>query len=188
MNAHSRIEPATAANGSPGFSSRNYVDMMRAGAFADMRVELVGGAFLKMMPSDWRHGEGNANLVALLKDAYATHGIRVGCDVIIEVDAGTVRAADVVAVTPEFSGQGATTGADLVLAVEISNTTLAYDLGEKLFDYARAGIPHYWVVDLNSRAVHVMGAPSASGYGERSIVRFGEELAVPGADTTIVID
>jgi hypothetical protein len=39
------------------------------------------------------------------------------------------------------------TAADVLLIVEVSDTTLDYDRGEKLRLYARHGIPEYWIVD-----------------------------------------
>ena len=61
------------------------------------------------------------------------------------------------------------------------------DLGAKASDYVRGGIPNYWVVDLVGSAVHVMSAPGEDGYATRTIIRFGEDLAVPGTDAVIVV-
>lgn len=63
------------------------------------------------------------------------------------------------------------------LLVEISDTTLAQDLGTKSSLYAQAGVGDYWVVDINARIVHVHRTPIASsslpnGYGYQTITRF----------------
>ncbi len=55
---------------------------------------------------------------------------------------------------------------DIRLLVEVSDTTLRYDLKTKSRLYARAGIKEYWVVDLNSRSIHVHRKPQNSGYKE----------------------
>ena len=46
------------------------------------------------------------------------------------------------------------------LVVEVSDTTLAFDLTEKAELYATAGIPEYWVLDLNARQLHVFRDPA----------------------------
>ena len=54
--------------------------------------------------------------------------------------------------------------ADIVLPVEISNTTIDHDLGAKANLYARAGIAEYWVVDLNAARIHQHRDPRREGY------------------------
>ena len=169
------------------FTAQDFYRMMEAGAFSDMRVELVRGELQKMLPGFLNHGEYNLGVGAKLIGAYREAGLRVGADVIVEIDGKTVRAVDVAVVTSDTPPNEAATGKQIVLAVEIANTTLARDLGEKALDYARAGIANYWVVDLNARATHVMRL-GASGRYDSEIVRFSEDLGVPGTDRTITID
>ena len=78
--------------------------------------------------------------------------------------------------------------ADILLVVEVAETTLARDLGHKRADYAAAGVAHYWVVDRAAGIVHVHRQPDGSAYRDIEAVRFGEPLAVPGTDATIIID
>jgi Uma2 family endonuclease len=53
--------------------------------------------------------------------------------------------------------------ADVRLLVEISDTTLAFDLGIKARLYARAGISEYWVVDVTGRRIVVHSRPACGG-------------------------
>ena len=48
--------------------------------------------------------------------------------------------------------------ADISLVIEISDSSLIFDLGQKLAFYKSAGIPEYWVVDLATQ-VHRFAAP-----------------------------
>jgi Uma2 family endonuclease len=43
----------------------------------------------------------------------------------------------------------------VLLAVEVAHTSLQYDLTTKAELYAAAGIPEYWVLDLEGRVLHV---------------------------------
>lgn len=66
-----------------------------------------------------------------------------------------------------------------LLAVEVSDSTLSYDLGGKAALYAQAGVEDYWVVDINNRFVYVHRSPVASpslpgGYGYQTVTRLTE--------------
>ncbi|MDX1980474.1 MAG: Uma2 family endonuclease [Bryobacteraceae bacterium] len=54
--------------------------------------------------------------------------------------------------------------ADLALIVEVADTTLRQDLKTKARLYARAGIPEYWVLDLNGRRLCVFRHPAGGAY------------------------
>jgi Uma2 family endonuclease len=65
---------------------------------------------------------------------------------------------------------------DLRLLVEISDSTLAFDLGTKAPLYARAGIAEYWVLDIPARRLFVNRDPKAGKY--QSISEYSEHEAV----------
>lgn len=69
----------------------------------------------------------------------------------------------------------------------IAEIAVATILGEKLADYTRAGVPDYWVADLDAAAVHVMRMPEGDRYREHMVVPLGTALAVPGTGRSIVI-
>jgi Uma2 family endonuclease len=78
------------------------------------------------------------------------------------------------------------TGKDVLLLIEVSDSTLRYDLENKARLYAAHRIPEYWVVDLvNSRIVRHR-APSRTGYRQRDDVASGT-LALPtlGAEISL---
>ena len=58
-----------------------------------------------------------------------------------------------------------------VLVIEVSDTTLAHDLGEKRLRYAREGVPEYWVADLNRRRFRVFRDPDPSAADAESAYR-----------------
>jgi Uma2 family endonuclease len=60
--------------------------------------------------------------------------------------------------------------------VEVSDSTLATDLGRKAQLYARHGIPEYWVVDCAGARITQLWAPTLDGYRERRELLFGERL------------
>jgi Uma2 family endonuclease len=76
---------------------------------------------------------------------------------------------------------------EILLVVEISETSIARDTGPKRLAYAVAGIPYYWVIDGERSVIHVYREPVAGDYADVSTVRFGAPLAVPETSETIIV-
>lgn len=69
--------------------------------------------------------------------------------------------------------------AEIALIIEVSDVSLSRDQGTKLRSYARAGVPEYWIVDVNARCVHVYSRPvTACVYEAQRTVRGGETLSI----------
>ncbi len=67
---------------------------------------------------------------------------------------------------------------DIILLVEISESSLRFDQGRKLTAYARAGIKEYWIVNLVKRWVEIYQEPSPDGtYGSVTRKQSGESVA-----------
>ena len=78
--------------------------------------------------------------------------------------------------------------ADVRLVVEISDTTLAFDLGIKSRLYARAGIQEYWVVDVTGERIIVHRSPGSGVYTDVKSYRTGESiepLSAPGSSFNV---
>ena len=75
---------------------------------------------------------------------------------------------------------------DVRLVVEVSDTTLRTDLLLKARLYARAGIPEYWILDLNSRKLHVHRDPVEGEYS--LLAAYGEaETIAPLGDPNVSV-
>ncbi len=67
--------------------------------------------------------------------------------------------------------------ADLLLVVEVADTTLPQDCGLKAQLYAQAGLADYWVLDVQNRQLRVFRDPSASGYEQQLILAESQRIA-----------
>jgi Uma2 family endonuclease len=79
---------------------------------------------------------------------------------------------------------------DIRLAIEVSDSTLAFDLGPKARLYARAGIPEYWVFDIGDRQLIVHRYPQAGGYSAVTAYAEGESvtpLALPASSFPVAV-
>jgi Uma2 family endonuclease len=79
---------------------------------------------------------------------------------------------------PEGSAREHPRPEDVTLIVEVADSSLAYDLGEKKIAYVRSGIPEYWVVDIPNETVHVFRGANrfAEGYLHESLHNAEETL------------
>jgi hypothetical protein len=73
----------------------------------------------------------------------------------------------------------------VLLLIEISDSSLAYDRDVKVPLYGRSGVEAAWIVNLGRSVVEAYSGPSADGYLERRTFRAGDRLAIPGTDATI---
>ena len=78
---------------------------------------------------------------------------------------------------------------DIILVVEVSDSSLRFDQGRKLAAYAKAGIKEYWIVNLVKRWVEIYCEPSPDGtYGPASRKQSGDLIApeaFPDATTRV---
>ena len=79
---------------------------------------------------------------------------------------------------PDTYGNRHPVPADVATVIEISDSTLAKDRGEKQVNYARGGILVYWIVNLIDRQVEVYTAPSSDGYSSCVIFNPGQSVPV----------
>ena len=70
-------------------------------------------------------------------------------------------------------------GGNALLAVEVSDSSLGYDLGRKAKLYAGFGIRELWVINAVKFETHVHTDPGADGYATRRLVP-GKKIATPG--------
>ena len=73
---------------------------------------------------------------------------------------------------------------DVLLLIEVSDSTLRYDLDVKARLYATHGIPEYWVIDLVSRRVVRHRAPKRTEYTQREDITSGA-MALPALGVEI---
>ena len=74
---------------------------------------------------------------------------------------------------------------DILLILEVSDSTLQFDLSVKASLYARAKIADYWVIDIQNRLVYVHRYPAQGSYS--NLVRYGfHETIVPLADAAAI--
>lgn len=129
------------------------------------RIELIEGDLIAMPPIGEQHASKTRQLNRLFS-------LRVGGAAIVDVqnpvmlDAHSESQPDVVLLKPrpDFYESAHPRPEDVLLLIEVSDSTLRYDRDTKIPLYAKAGIPEAWLLDLVNRRVAVYRYPSADGY------------------------
>lgn len=156
-----------------------YLLLDREGAFGDRRTELYDGEVYYMSPKHRPHARALTDMLFAVRDGLQRAEIALGIltDVSVPLSDHTVLEPDI-AITDAPDGDGLLPLKSVRLVIEISDSTLKTDLGHKADLYADAGVPEYWVVDVNENRVLMHANPHSdgSGYDGQLDVPFGEPL------------
>lgn len=160
------------------FSVGDYYTMAAAGLFKeDDRVELIEGEVIEMNPIGSRHAACVGRLTKSCE--------RLAGDVAIVWVQNPVRVSDYSEPVPDvtllkrrddFYAQANPGPDDVLLLIEVSDSTLEYDRQIKVPLYARAGIPEVWLVNLPAEVIEIYSQPSGGKYVDARVAGRGESL------------
>ncbi len=162
------------------FTTEEYHKMGEHGILAeDDRVELIAGEIVEMSPIGPPHAGHVARLNAVLGRLAGDRAI-VWVQTPVDLDDYSEPQPDVVLLRPraDFYTTVHPCPADVLLLIEVADSSLDYDRNVKVPLYARAGVPEVWLVDLTGAGrVEVYQNPSGAGYGR--LLRPSREDVVP---------
>lgn len=161
-----------------------YERMIDAGIFAEIfRLELIKGELVELMPLGIAHDSIVARVNRLFTRLVGDNalvwpqGNSVGLpesNSRPQPDITLLRWRDDI-----YAGKRARSE-DVLLVVEVSDSTLPFDGKTKAAIYAEAGIPEYWIANLQSKVIEVYKDPSAGKYQRITKAKRGEILQLPG--------
>lgn len=137
-----------------------------AGAFDSYaRTELIDGTIVAMSPQHTDHFKIHSRLFRRLADACDAldNGLEAWIEGSIAMPPHSMPTPDIF-VTNEEPVSGPARLETTVLLVEVSATTVGYDLRKKATIYATNGVREYWVVDIPSPTIHQMWEPKGKAY------------------------
>lgn len=143
----------------------------------DERLELIRGAVREMSPKNRPHVIASRRVFNILVKALEGRASVYKEDPLVLRELDSEPEPDVlVCSNPDFEAYGTELTTPL-LVVEVAESSLTGDLGDKAKLYAEAGIPEYWVVNLVDRVLVVFREPRDGSYQSRSTL-------LPGANVT----
>lgn len=171
------------------FSVKDYYRMGEAGLFRpEQRVELLEGEIIDMMPI----GPFHSGVVDQLCDFFtlcANSRWRVRHQNPLRLDRYSEPQPDIALVrpSPDYYKGRHPTPEDVLLVVEVADTSLDYDEGAKLAAYGKAGIEEYWVLNLQDQSIQIYREPHYTGYASVTVLKPGE-TASPAAFPDVQVD
>jgi len=163
----------------PGpFTIEMYHKLGELGVFdEDDRVELLDGQIVEMTPIGAAHGACVLRLNTLLARR-SSSGVAVSMQNPVVLGPRWEPQPDIAALKRSggFGGAWVPSARDVVLVIEVADSSLERDRDLKIPRYARDGIPEAWLVDLNDESISLFRNPGPEGYSEAVTVTRGAIL------------
>ena len=147
----------------------------------DSRVELIEGEVLDTPAMGTRHHSMVSRLTRMLVQAAGEKAL-ITAQLSMRLDRYNEPEPDLAVLLPrdDFYANALPTGRDALLVIEVSDSTVAYDLRTKAPLYARHGVPEYWVFDLPARTLRFFRQPVGDRYTDITATETPGRIAIPG--------
>lgn len=172
------------------FTADEYQRMGEAGILTkEDRVELLEGELYRMTPiGNWHNGTVDVVNVSLTSVLAQRAIVRVQGSFRLSPDSEPRPDILVLRFREDFYRDVTVGPADVLLLIQVADTSVAYDREKKLPLYARAGIPEVWIADRASGQIEVYRQPRGDRYLDVSAVRRGgtvTPLAFPDVSLSV---
>lgn len=162
------------------FTAEEFHQLARVGVLhEDDRLELIEGEIVEMSPIGSSHA-GNVNrLIAVLTRTFGEKVV-VAAQNPIGLGPKTEPQPDISVLRPrgDFYADAHPTAEDVLLLIEVSESTLDYDRKVKVPLYAKAGIVELWLIVPETKVIEIYTNPAADGYRLIRRALPGESIAL----------
>lgn len=183
------IEPSTLKTAEPyRFSVAQYLTMVEAGILRkEEHVELIDGVVTAMAPMGRNHRSTVNRYTRLFGESISRRAI-VQIQSSIALDDRTMPEPDLALLSEraDFYESSDAGPEDVLLVIEVSDSTIDYDRNEKLAMYAGAGIPEVWITVLPERVIEAHTEPVGGRYTLMRIFSPGDTIS-PGCFPDIAL-
>lgn len=173
------------------FTREEYYRLWESGLFSDKRVELLDGEIITMPPQNPPHAGITSRLAAVvILSLGRTFTVRIQAPIVLndwsepEPDVAICRfdADDYQGEHPKAS--------DVLVVMEVAQSSLGYDRRRKTIAYATSGIPEYWIINLIDNRIEVFSDPdpAAQRYRQEVLMFRGDMLTLPGGASLTVTE
>ena len=166
-----------------------YHKMGEVGILEEKGLELIKGEIIKMSPVSKEHlGYVNhmSNLFMILLQGKAV--ISPQNPILIQNNSEPQPDISILKYRKDSYIGKYPTAEDAILVIEVALSTLMTDRELKAPLYAEAGIPEYWIINLEDQQIEAHRNPSENTYQIKEIAQKGDQLQIPGFDSYVEID
>lgn len=169
------------------FTIEQFQLMYEKGIFAESdRLELINGEIVTMSPIGTKHA-------ACVNRLAAKFMYKLGSQVILSVQNSILLGNNsqpqpdiaVLKYRDDFYEEALPKPEDILLIVEVADSSIAYDRDVKAPLYAAAGIPEMWLFDVNTKTITSFSQPSALGYKQIYHHTQGDRLSILAFDDVV---
>ena len=152
------------------FTVAEYHKMGEVGILPERGVELINGEIIEMSPIGSKHAKIVKKLNKMLGKIFGDEAIISIQDPIIANDLSEPEPdVAVLKYRADFYEDELPHGEDVLLIIEVADTTLVYDSKVKLPLYAASGIPECWVIDLRKKEIQVYWQAEDNAYRHQKL-------------------
>ncbi len=154
----------------------------------DDRVELIKGEIIKMSPLSSLHTSHVKRITSLMYQLLSNR-VTISVQDPITIEDHSEPEPDIALLTfsEDFYAERHPGPEDVLLLIEVADSTLAKDQRLKLPLYAEAGIVEYWIVNLVDHKLEVYTNPEDNTYTSTSIYSPGDQITLKNLDITIAV-
>ena len=163
------------------FTANQFEKMIASGVFeepCDSRIELIFGELREMAPLGLLHEDYVDFLAEWSADVLPRKRAKVRVQQTVGIpQLESIPVPDIAWVPRRRYQDRRPQGSDVWLIIEVADTSLEYDLGDKCLLYAQAGIREYWVVSVRLKSVNVFRGPTKKGYKDAQAFSIGNTIS-----------
>jgi Uma2 family endonuclease len=170
------------------FTIADYARMREVGILTeDDRVELLDGEVRPMSPIGPFHAALVNLLIVLLSRQLGNRAI-VSVQNPIQLNDYSEPQPDISLLQPreDFYAAGHPRPDDVLIVIEVADSSIEYDRTEKLPRYAQAGISEVWIVDVEKQAIEQYTDPRNGRYHQARLAEHGEQITAHTVDQLVL--
>ncbi|MEQ1484506.1 Uma2 family endonuclease [Methyloglobulus sp.] len=145
----------------------------------ESRVELINGEILDMAPIGFNHS-GHINRLNMLLTKLAPVQVIASIQNPLQLGDLSEPEPDFMLLKPnaDFYSSRHPVADDVLLLIEVADSSLAYDQNQKLRLYALHNVPEYWLLNLNDVCLEVYRKPNGEVYAEKTTLYSGDNITL----------
>ena len=143
------------------------------------RLELINGEILEMSPIGFNHS-GHLNRINKLFAKLIPDTVIPSVQNPLQLGDLSEPEPDFMLLKPnaDFYSSRHPNAEDVLLLIEVADSSLTFDQNQKLRLYALHGIPEYWLLNLNDLSLEVYRKPNGEVYAEKTTLRAGDTITL----------